>query len=241
MKGFSLWMNKAYMTAHNEVFDIGETTEKAIKRFDKKFPQSKWGLNDEMSNGNGSLMRIHPLAIYLAKQSDEEIVTKSFEISELTHAHIRSKLACAYFCILLKYIINGNFFTTSYKITNDFLRDLIIKRGEFKNFERILSEKILTEPKSKIKSSGYVIDTLESSLWCVANTKNLKSAILKAVNLGEDSDTTGAVTGALVGAIYGYKEIPEEWLNSLAKKGMISNVVEKFIKKLKNYNHESNF
>lgn len=229
MNLYSLWFYKSYMTAHGELFDIGITTEKAIKNFiNKKAP---YGLKTEKNNGNGSLMRIHPIAIYFANESDDKIILKAFQISELTHGHIRSKLACAYFCILLKQILHGKSFIDSYKYTNDAMKDLIIKRGEFKAFERILTIKILNEPVIKINSGGYVIDTLEASLWCIYNTKTLKSAILKAVNLGFDSDTTGSVTGALAGAIYGYNDIPKEWIDTIVKKEMIEKLINKFLKK----------
>ena len=69
-----------------------------------------------------------------------------------------------------------------------------------------------------IRSTGYVIDTLEASLWCIFNTSNFKDAVLKAVNLGDDTDTVGAITGALAGVIYGNDSIPSEWINVLARK-----------------------
>lgn len=230
MQSYSLWLNKAYMTAHGEVFDIGVTTKKAINNYiNKKSPP--YGLTSESANGNGAIMRIHPIAIYFSNKSDDDLILKSFEVSELTHAHIRSKLACGYFCILLKQILHKKSFIESYKYTNETMKDLIIKRGEFKAFERILTGKILKEPMSKINSGGYVIDSLESSLWCTYNTKTLKAAMLKAINLGFDSDTTGAVTGALVGALYGYKEIPKEWINAIVRKEIIEKLVNRFVKK----------
>ncbi|MBQ4509319.1 MAG: ADP-ribosylglycohydrolase family protein, partial [Clostridia bacterium] len=79
-----------------------------------------------------------------------------------------------------------------------------------------------------IKSSGYVVDTLEASIWCLLNTKSYEECVLKAVNLGEDTDTVGAVTGGLAGILYGYDAIPSEWLNSLVKKEMIEKMCEDF-------------
>ena len=75
-----------------------------------------------------------------------------------------------------------------------------------------------TRQKIVYPSTGYVIDTLEASLWCIFNTSSFKDAVLKAVNLGDDTDTVGAITGALAGIIYGSDSIPNEWLDVLARK-----------------------
>lgn len=73
----------------------------------------------------------------------------------------------------------------------------------------------------EIKSTGFVLHTLEASLWCLLNTNNYKDAVLKAVNLGDDTDTTAAVTGGLAGIIYGFDEIPKEWIDKLKNKNLI--------------------
>jgi ADP-ribosylglycohydrolase len=78
----------------------------------------------------------------------------------------------------------------------------------------------------EIKSSGYVVDTLEAAIWCVMTTKDYKSCVLKAVNLGEDTDTVAAVAGGLAGALYGYGAIPEEWLSALLDREYISSLCE---------------
>ena len=78
-----------------------------------------------------------------------------------------------------------------------------------------------------IKSSGYVVDTLEAAIWCFLNTDNYKDCVLKAVNLGEDTDTVGAVAGGLAGLYYGIEAIPEEWIEVLPKKEWITELIEK--------------
>ena len=75
-----------------------------------------------------------------------------------------------------------------------------------------------------IKSSGYVVDTLEAAIWCLLTTKNYRDCVLKAVNLGDDTDTVAAVAGSLAGALYGYDAIPQEWLNVLKRKNYIENM-----------------
>ena len=83
----------------------------------------------------------------------------------------------------------------------------------------------------QIFSSGYVLHTLEASIWCLLTTGNYKEAILKAVNLGEDTDTTGAVTGGLAGLLYGHENIPEDWINQIARRNDITELAERLKKK----------
>ena len=85
-------------------------------------------------------------------------------------------------------------------------------------------------PEDQIRSSGYVLHTLEASIWCLLNTDNYKDAVLKAVNIGSDTDTTGAVTGGLAGLLYGYESIPEHWLNQLARKNDIEDLAVRMFK-----------
>jgi ADP-ribosylglycohydrolase len=81
---------------------------------------------------------------------------------------------------------------------------------------------------NEIKSTGYVVDSLEAAIWCVMNTNSYEECVLKAVNLGEDTDTVGAIAGGLAGALYGYDAIPEKWLNTLIKREMIDKLCEDF-------------
>lgn len=100
--------------------------------------------------------------------------------------------------------------------------------NEMQNYSRLWdlqSFKILNE--DKIKSSGYVVDTLEAALWCFLNTDNYKDCVLKAVNLGDDTDTVGAVAGGMAGLYYGIEEVPNEWLEVIPKNEEILELIEK--------------
>lgn len=234
MYRFGLWLNDAYMTPFGTVFDIGITTKKAIERYNRKQPKSKWGLTEEKSNGNGSLMRIAPIACYFLNSSDNELIKKAMEVSSLTHAHVRSQLACAYLCILLKYLLKGKNLINSLNYTNEILKPLISKNKELSSFSRILDTKnLIKSSENKIESSGYVIHTLEASIWCAANTNTFKSSVLKAVNLGDDTDTTACITGMITGSIYGNSKIPSEWKEILAKKNIVSELINNFVRKIK--------
>ena len=103
------------------------------------------------------------------------------------------------------------------ELREDFRRGVpFISKATLAKFVRILENDISTLPEKDIRSSGFVIDTLEAAFWCFLTTDNYKDAVLKAVNLGDDTDTTGAVTGALAGLAYGLEGIPQEWLDQLA-------------------------
>ena len=177
------------------LFDCGNTTGNALC--------SGKGDDSEWANGNGSLMRILPLAFTDA--SDQEIEA----VSALTHAHQISKTACVIYVGIARRLLAG-----------ESLKSIFRNMECESPFHRIHSIYSLTE--EEIKSSGYVVDTLEAALWAVATTDNYRDAVLKAVNLGSDTDTVAAVAGGLAGIMYGMEGIPEEWIEGLRGKGIIN-------------------
>jgi ADP-ribosylglycohydrolase len=100
------------------------------------------------------------------------------------------------------------------------------------HFDRILSENLSELGEDEICGSGYVVDTLETSLWAFLNSNSYKDGVLKAINIGDDTDTCGAISGGLCGVYYGYSSIPKEWINSLAKKEWIEELIDKFVKSI---------
>lgn len=191
---FRAWANRGKYAIGGRVFDIGCTTAEAL--------HTGKGKDNERSNGNGSLMRIIPLAFTDA--SDNEIKA----VSAITHAHDISKTACVCYVHIVRALVQG-------ARLEDILESIESP------FERIRTISTLDE--SEIKSSGYVVSTLEAALWAVSTTDNYRDAILKAVNLGNDTDTVGAVAGGLAGIIYGTEGIPPEWIESLKGKDIIEN------------------
>ncbi len=236
-KKFCEWEKKAYWTAYDEVFDIGSTTSIAISNLIRGKDPARAGGNSERSNGNGSLMRILPLAFYLEKKEipETEFYKIIHDVSAITHAHIRSKMACAiYICIAIN-LIKGD------KLSDAFLKakSRIISyysktkdKTELEYFKRIFANNFKELPENEIQSSGYVVHTLEASLWCLLNNSDYKTTVLNAVNLGGDTDTTGAVAGGLAGLIYGVENIPRKWLEKIAKKEEIFQLAERFNKSL---------
>ena len=195
-KRFEEWLFHAKYTPFGNVFDCGYTCSEAI--------YNKCGFNDIMSNGNGSLMRILPLA-FIPNISDDEIK----DVSAITHAHDISKEACVIYVRIAQGLIKG------IKLS-EIIPKLVDNESIYKRL--IMMDSILED---EIKSTGYVVDTLEASIWCILHTDNYKDCVLKAVNLGGDTDTIAAVAGGLAGIIYGYNNIPMEWINNLQAKNII--------------------
>lgn len=238
IEGFARWSMRAEYTPFGEVFDIGIATHSAIVKYVQGIEASKCGGTDEYDNGNGSLMRILPVCIYLwdrAKKictSDDEGIYQIHSVSALTHAHIRSQMACGIYYFLVKAILNeGGSLISRLQTGIDkawayYRRDLR-NNMELSKYDRLtdLNEfQVLNE--EQIKSSGYVVDTLEAAIWCLITTDSYKDAVLKAVNLGNDTDTVGAVTGGLAGIYYGYDAIPGEWIDELKGKNILSEVID---------------
>ena len=216
---FTDWYDDAAYTPHGKVFDVGNATAEAIKRLKKGVAPEKAGGTGERDNGNGSLMRIAPLTFYMYGIREAEARFRSVrDVSSLTHAHEWSVAACYIYVEMLNKLRMGRKKKAAYaELREDFARGVpFISKVTLGKFVRILENDISTLPEEEIRSSGFVVDTLEAAFWCFMTTDNYKDAVLKAVNLGDDTDTTGAVTGALAGLAYGLDSIPQEWREQLA-------------------------
>lgn len=237
IRNFVKWYYDSDYTATGETFDIGNTCRDAIENYANGSPYNECGLFDDYSNGNGSLMRIHPFVLYFVKNKAELDLDLIHSASALTHAHLRSKMACGiYSYVLRELLLNprktsvesglgaAKKFYENYKAVDG------VVNCELQNFNRLFDgiEKLNEDV---IKSSGYVVHTLEAAIWCLLTTDSYKDCVLKAVNLGGDTDTTAAVAGGLAGALYGYDAIPENWRNGLLKREYIEELCEKALDK----------
>lgn len=219
---FIAWKNDNLWTPHGWVFDIGIGTRIAIERLEDGMSPELAGGFVEMDNGNGSLMRILPLVLHIKDLDIEQRYEWTQKVSSITHGHVRSVMACFYYLEFARKIIAGNDKFQAYKELQSevtmYFESRKINPLEIQKFSRLLFEDISKVEEDNIKSSGYVLDTLEASVWCLLTTNSYKEAVLKAVNLGNDTDTTGAVTGGLTGLLYGVEQIPQEWLQVIARK-----------------------
>lgn len=219
-----------------EVFDIGIATEEAIHRLSKGTkPEEADGFEDS-SNGNGSLMRIAPLAFYLSDKFLEERYKITKQVSSITHRHIRSVISCFYYLEFAKQLLEGKdkfeIYRNLQELISKHLNSLSTIPTELSLFDRLLKQNIYDLEEDEIRSSGYVLHTLEASIWCLLTTENYKDAVLKAVNLGEDTNTTAAVIGGLAGLLYGFENIPESWINQIARKEDIMDLGERLVEQL---------
>ena len=229
---FVNWMDNAYWTAHDERFDIGTTTSDSLYRYKASRDPFTSSSKSEIANGNGSLMRIMPMTFYTLNSDTEERFRMINEVSSITHGHIRSALACYYYVEFSIELFKGADKFTAYESANKKFTDFIAAHPEYNeeqaHFYRILSGNIQEEPEDSIESSGYVMHSLEASLWCLLNSNSYKETVLKAVNLGHDTDTTGAIAGGLAGLLYGLENIPSMWIKQLARLDDIEHLCERF-------------
>ncbi|WP_289663636.1 ADP-ribosylglycohydrolase family protein [Flavobacterium panacagri] len=234
---FVKWMQEGYWGAHNKVFDIGGTTKHSLARVVKGESARNSGNFFEEDNGNGSLMRILPLVFYLQKENDIEVIYKKVkEVSSITHAHFRSGFACFIYVVYCLEILKDKDKFEAYKemqnVLSKFLEDKKYNPVEIQLFEKLLKNDIWTFPENEIRASGYVLHSLEASFWCFLNSDSYEKTVLKAVNLGEDTDTTGAIAGGLAGIYYGIENIPEKWIDNLARSNDIEDLAYRLSQKI---------
>ena len=226
---FGEWYYKDKYTPTGEMFDVGNTCSYAIDNyFAYHKPTEECGLASEQSNGNGSLMRIHPFSLmaYCDKGSRDDWENIIDKASALTHAHERSKLGCRIYTEILFSLIE----TPSKSSVKLALNKVFCKYkalGESGRYKRLFTHDFDKLPRDEIRSTGYVVDTLEAAVWCLLTTDSYCECVLKAVNLGDDTDTVAAVAGGLAGALYGYDAIPKEWLDTLKRREYIEEMCDR--------------
>jgi len=228
---FVKWMVEGYWGAHYKVFDIGGTTKHSLLRVVKGESAEFSGNFFDEDNGNGSLMRILPLVFYLQKEKDIEIIYRKVKaVSSITHAHFRSVFACFIYVLYCLEILKDKDKFEAYKdmkvVLSKFLEDKKYNPAEIQLFDRILKYDMLYV-ESEIQSSGYVLHSLEASFWCFLNADSYEETVLRAVNLGGDTDTTAAIAGGLAGIYYGLDNILEKWIEHLVRVNDIKDLAER--------------
>lgn len=234
---FVKWMQEGYWGAHHKVFDIGGTTRHSLARVAKGESARNSGNFFDEDNGNGSLMRILPLVFYLQKEKDIEVIYQKVKaVSSITHAHFRSVFACFIYVVYCLEILKDKDKFEAYikmqQVLSGFLVDKKYNPVEIQLFDRVLNNDISQYPEDNIHSSGYVLDSLQASLWCFLNSDSYEETVLKAVNLGGDTDTTAAIAGGLAGIYYGTENIPEKWIEQVARANDIKDLAERLSKKI---------
>lgn len=190
------------------------------------------GNDDVYSAGNGSIMRLAPIPMFYHDDLDKAIEHAGLS-SKITHGYVECVDGCKFLSEILWKLINGynqlNVAPDSVLVHMDNLGSVFFKtENKFcTNIQTIVNGSLFHKTVDTIRGSGYVVDSLEASLYCFCKTKTFEDAVLMAVNLGDDADTTGAVTGQIAGAYYGYNAIPQHWKDKLRHHDMIVELAEK--------------
>ena len=231
MAAFDRWLMHQHWTPHGEVFDVGNATRDAILSSVRFADPRDAGGRGERHNGNGALMRMLPVALAFAHADPAARHAAVDDAGRLTHAHVRSRLACRLYADLVAGLLRGDPLAEGWAHARTANAPAIAAAGpeEQKVFARLLDPGLTDLPRKAISGSGYVIHTLEAAVWCVTRYSTLPDAVLAAVNLGEDTDTTAAVTGSLAGLIHGPAAIPAEWTHALARRAEILDLHHRFV------------
>ncbi len=232
---FVRWIDEGYWAADGSAFDVGRTTLAAIARVRAGTPPEQAGGTSEDSNGNGSLMRILPLAFYLRNRTGPEVFAHTHQVSAVTHAHPVSLMACGIYLTFALELLRGWSPRVAWERTRSTCRHFYDQepyRPELSRFSRVLEEGTQGRTPDELSSGGYVVHTLEAALWCFWRHDSYRDTVLEAVNLGQDTDTTAAVAGGLAGLYYGSPAIPPEWVETLSGKDEIEDLVQRFARSL---------
>ena len=220
MDNFILWVSNKDFIATDKAFGIGRATFFALgnyhnKRYEKITDCGMKGFN---YNGNGSLMRILPIAYYCyyKKLNDDEIYNLVKGISSLTHSHEISILGCFIYVLLVIELLSGKEKENAYSDVRKYNYRKYFSLENVRYYERLLNNDISKLDVDSISSMGFVVDTLEAVIWCFINNNSYDKCVIEAINLGNDSDTIGALVGGLSGIYYG--NLPSKWLDSIVKK-----------------------
>ena len=228
---FVRWSKGELWTPWRKVFDIGGATRNALGRIERGVHAEQAGGVDENSNGNGSLMRILPIALRFANEPPERLLELAYRASAITHRHPRSQMACGFYCLLAASLLKGDAPDVAHAAAVQFAGEFYRQppsATELPHFGKVFSVKLASLEERDISSSGYVVDTLTAAVWCLLTTKDYRETVLKAINLGGDTDTTGIVAGGLAGIHGGLAAVPENWRNAMARAGDLQTLFEQF-------------
>ncbi len=228
-KNFIEWFRNAKYTPSNLTFDIGRTTLNAISKCERNIEEAQnAGGDNEMDNGNGSLMRILPIAYYCYAKNCNKIRILDIvrRVSGITHRHEISIMGCYMYVLYTIELLKGATLDKAYKKIKEADYSMF-SNDTINRYSRIIEKDISKFDLDDISSDGYVVSTLEATLWVLLNTTSYNQAIIGAINLGSDTDTIGACVGGIAGIFYGIESINPDWKIDLIKYDYIKELCEK--------------
>jgi len=208
------WLDSGYMAVDGVVFDVGMQTDAALSALRAGTPANESGPTGEYDNGNGSLMRVLPLALWHTG-SDTELIENAALQALVTHGHARSQICCALYCLWARATLHEEADPWASAVRG--MREHCETKP---TWQRELERHIRPDSKPGGRGSGYVVDTLHSARLA-AEEPNFERAIQRAISLGDDTDTTAAVAGGIVGLRDGLSSIPKRWLSALAGRSIV--------------------
>lgn len=218
LRRYVRWWRDGHMSCTGACFDIGNQTQTALGEFERT-GAPHCGPTGEWSAGNGSLMRLAPVAIAYA-HIPVEAVRLAGESSRTTHGARACVDACRIFGAMLCAAMRGE--PRDRLLGSDVARAAAPLCDEI---SLVVSGTYPTKRREQVRGTGYVVQSLEAALWAFATTDTFESAVLAAANLGEDADTTAAICGQIAGAHYGESGIPAHWRARVARWDLIDHVV----------------
>lgn len=216
MERYVHWYRDGHLSSTDRCFDIGNATSSALHRYTQT-GESYSGSTDPYSAGNGSIMRLAPIPMFYYPDA-ERVARYASDSSRTTHGASECLDACRLYAYMQAKALDG-------KSKNAILfgtDNIKLMEGMSPKIQAIAAGEYKDKTEAQIRGSGYVVESLEAALWCYCQTDTFRDAILKAVNLGDDADTTAAVCGQITGAFYGASGIPAEWMASLCLRGKIT-------------------
>ena len=230
MLNFVKWMFGGEFTPFGEAFDEGNTCVMAITKF---FETADWqhaGRTGEYANGNGALMRILPFSLYciFRGRDKEKTVGIINTATAITHGHPISQMGSLIFTLFLEELMRTDSVSSAWENTRAFNYSAYYESVALDAYKILLSDEFMTAGENAIGETGYVVDSLMAAVYSILGGKTFEDTILTAINLGYDTDTNAAITGALAGAFYGIESIPERWLNAMRRLDYLEDVAERF-------------
>jgi ADP-ribosylglycohydrolase len=214
------WWNKGKYSVNGRCFDIGMTTQAALRKFRADKDAFTSGDRSDRSSGNGSIMRLAPVPIryaHLYPHQSHELGRLAEESSLPTHASEQCLSACRYLAIILAALMHGEVREEVLAPDWEGLEELTARKPLHPLIHEVAQGSFRQKQPPAIQGSGWVVQSLEASLWAFHAAENFEEAVLQAVNLGHDADTSGAICGQLAGAYWGESGIPKQLRSDLAR------------------------
>ncbi|SDL00580.1 ADP-ribosylglycohydrolase [Catalinimonas alkaloidigena] len=217
------WQDWGYLAVDGEVFDIGIQTSRALQALRSGTPPALAGPRDEMANGNGSLMRVLPLALW-HRGSDLDLIRQAERQSLVTHGHLRAQVCCALYCLWARRLLQE---------ATDPWHEVIATLHQHYGDDSLAWEQLAWHVRPHDppdgSGSGYVVDCLRSARWAVETGHSYEAVVKNAISLGRDTDTTACVAGGIAGIQYGWQGIPERWRQQLRGRDLFEPLLKQLV------------